>query len=49
MFAGRLREGLLMLEANLKPYQTSKMECFGNIINGLHLLTNFTKCSLLDI
>ena len=33
----------------LEPSQTSKMELFVKIINGIKLLTIFTKSSILDV
>ena len=36
-------------EANSKPNQTSKMDFFPRIINGLCLLTTLAKSSFLDI
>ena len=33
----------------LEPSQTSKMELFVKIVNGIKLLTNFEKSSILDV
>ena len=36
-------------DAYSEPYQTSKMECFAKIVNGLKPLAIFAKISILDI
>ena len=40
---------LISSEVYFEPLQTSKMELFAKIVNGLKLLTNFAKCSILDV
>ena len=36
-------------ERNPEPSQTSKMELFGKIVNGLTLLTHFEQSSIFDV
>ena len=36
-------------EAYPEPCQTSKMDCFLEIVNGLNLLTFFVRHSILDV
>ena len=36
-------------EAYPEPCQTSKMDCFVKIVNGLNLLTFFVRHSILDV
>ena len=36
-------------EAYSEPCQTSKRERFAKIVNGIHSLTVFAKCSILDV
>ena len=40
---------LKIFVAFLEPSQTSKMEFFVKIVNGIKLLTMFTKSSILDV
>ena len=36
-------------EAYPEPYQTSKMDCFVKIVNGLNLVTFFVRHSVLNV
>ena len=40
---------MLEPEAHLKPCQTSKMQCFANIVKGFQPLTIFAKRYILDV
>ena len=42
-------KGRKSAEAYAAPSQTSKMELFAEIVNGLQQLTDFTKSSILDV
>ena len=48
-FKVNYKKGRKSAEAYAAPSQTSKMELFAEIVNGLQQLTDFTKSSILDV